>query len=113
MTEKSEKSNKGEELQAVGIPFDVEAMFGMNQKLYKMMMSCNEELISFGRNRLKEDLDMPQKLAGCKTPQDMMNVYLGFYQTAVKQYADEAGELTRICNEMTAEAPEIFKLPGD
>ncbi len=113
MTEKSRKSTSGEELQALGIPFNVEAMAGMNQKFYKMMMTCNEELMAFGNNRLKEDMDMPQKLAGCKTPQEMMGVCLGFYQTAVKQYADEAGELTRICTEMSAEAPEIFKLPGD
>lgn len=113
MTEKSKKSTNGEILQPMGVPFNVEAMAGMNQKFYKMMMSCNEEIMTFGRNRLKEDLDMPQKLAECKSPQEMMGVYLGFYQTAVKQYTDEAGELTRICTEMSAEAPELFKLPGD
>ncbi|MCC3305671.1 phasin family protein [Sneathiella sp. HT1-7] len=109
MTKKSDKSMNGEFLQPIGIPFNIEAMAGMNQKFYKMMMSCNEEIMNFGRNRLKEDLDMPQKLAECKSPQEMMGVCLGFYQTAFKQYTDEAGEITRIYRDMAAEAPEIFK----
>ncbi|MZR31919.1 phasin family protein [Sneathiella litorea] len=113
MTEKSEKSTSWGELQALGVPFDVEAMAGMNQKFYKLMMTCNEELMTFGRNRLKQDMDMPQKLASCKTPQEMMDVCLAFYQTAFKQYSDEAGELTKICSDMSAEAQEIYKLPGD
>lgn len=113
MTDKKVSSEKGEELQGLGMPFDVEALYGMNQKFYKMMLSCNEELMTFGRNRLKEDLDMPQKLAGCKTPQEMANVCIGFYQTAFKQYTDEATQISKICAEVTAEAPEIFKLPGD
>jgi hypothetical protein len=113
MVEKTAKpGNSGEPL-ATGFPLNVEAYFDINQKFYRMMTSCNDELMSFGRNRLKEDLDMPQKLAECKTPQDVMNVYFGFYQTALKQYADEAGELTRICTEMTSSAPESFKPTGD
>ena len=113
MTEKTVSSGNGKELQGLGVPFDVEALYGMNQKFYKMMVSCNEELMTFGRNRLKEDLDMPQKLAECKTPQEMANVCIGFYQTAFKQYADEASQISRICAKVTAEAPEISKLPGD
>lgn len=113
MTDKTVSSGNGEELQALGVPFDVEAVYGMNQKFYKMMMSCNEELMTFGRNRLQEDLDMPQKLAECKTPQEMANVCIGFYQTAFRQYTEEASAITRICSDMAAESPEIFKLPSD
>ena len=113
MTEKTVSSGNGGDLQALGVPFNVESMAGMNQKFYKMMMSCNDELMTFGRTRLKEDLDMPQKLAECKSPQEMVSICLGFYQTAFKQYADKATHITKICTEMTAEAPELSKLPGD
>jgi hypothetical protein len=108
MTEKTVTSVDGNELLAM--PFDVEALFGMNRKFCKAMLVCNDELMNFGRNRLKEDLDLPQKLAECKSPQDVVSVYLGFYQDAVKQYTDEAGNLTKICTEMAAEPLEAADL---
>lgn len=113
MTEKRVSSGNGDDLQALGVPFNVVAMAGMNQKFYKAMLSRNEELLTFGRNRLKAELDMPQKLAECKSPQEMMSVCLGFYQTAFKQYTDEAAHITKICTEMTAQAPELFKPTDD
>ncbi|MCF8468577.1 MAG: phasin family protein [Sneathiella sp.] len=110
MAEKTVASANGAEILDLAVPFDIESLFGMNQKFCKTMMVCNEELITFGRNRLKEDLDVPQKLAECKSPQDVMNVYLGFYQTALKQYTDEASHLTKICTEMNAESLEPVEL---
>ena len=111
MTEKTVTSANGTELLGLGVPFDIETLFGMNQKFYKTMLTCNDELMNFSRNRLKEDLDVPQKLSECKTPQEVMNVYMGFYQTAFQQYTDEANALRKICSEMTAESPEIENLP--
>lgn len=109
MTEKTVSTGNGEELQGIGVPFDVETLFGMNQKIYRTMMACNDELMTFGRNRLKEDMDMPQKLAECKTPQDVMGVYVNFYQEAVKQYTHEASSLTKICSDLAKTQTEDVK----
>ena len=110
MAEKTVTSANGTELGLVA-PFDIESLFDVNQKFSKTMLACNNELMTFGRDRLKEDLDLPQKLAECKSPQDVMSVYLGFYQKALKQYTDEAGNLTKIYKDMTAEPLEATELP--
>lgn len=96
-------------------PFDLETAFSMNQrnldavgemnqKLYKAMQTCNEELMSFGSRRLKQDFAIPQQLAECKTPNEVVNFYSDFFQTAFKQYSDEANALAKIANDFTKEA---------
>ncbi|MAZ03745.1 MAG: hypothetical protein CMN56_11470 [Sneathiella sp.] len=109
MTEKTETPSNEMDLSGLVVPMNMETLFGMNQKIYKTMMACNDELMSFGRARLKEDLDIPQKLANCKSPQDVMGVYVSFYQEAVKQYTHEAGNLTKICSDLATVHAEDAK----
>lgn len=94
---------------------DLEKAFNMNQRNFetvgeinqcfcKAMQTCNEELMVFGSDRLKKDFAIPQQLAECKTPQDVINVYNDFFQTALKQYTEEATTLAKIANIFTKEA---------
>ena len=109
MSNKKESPSNELDLSGLVVPLDMETLFGMNQKIYKTMVACNDEWINFGRARLKEDLDIPQKLADCKCPQDVFGVYVNFYQRAVKQYATEASSLTKICSELATVQPEDVK----
>ena len=77
-------------------PVDYKAALEMNQKLFKAMQVYNEELLKFGNDRLKHDLAIPQQLAECKTAQDFVGVYTKFFETALKQYAEEAKTLSSI-----------------
>ena len=101
MSNKKESPSNEMDLSGLVVPLDMETLFGMNQKIYKTMVACNDEWINFGRARLKEDLDIPQKL--------VFGVYVNFYQRAVKQYATEASSLTKICSELATVQPEDVK----
>ncbi len=83
---------------------NIDAVGEMNQKLYKAMQTCNEELMSFGSRRLQQDFAIPQQLAECKTPNEVVSLYSEFFQTAFKQYSDEANTLAQIANNFTKEA---------
>ncbi len=88
---------------------NIDAVGEMNQKLYKAMQTCNEELVSFGSRRLKQDFAIPQQLAECKTPNEVVNFYSEFFQTAFKQYSDEANTLAQIANNFTKETFDSFQ----
>jgi Phasin protein len=105
-------------------PFDFQSAFEMNrknletasvmnQKLYEALRVYNEELVKFGSIRLKEDFDIPQQLSECKTAQDFVTVYTDFFQTALKQYSDEANALAKIYSQATGETFESIKQQAD
>lgn len=89
------------------MPFGVEAMMEMqrpaftamaeaNTRLYESIAAANREWASFVNRRVKEDLAVPQQLAGCKTPQDLYRVYAQFFQNACSQYQSGLEQMTKL-----------------
>ena len=72
------------------------AMAQMNGKVYDNLAAINRTWVTFVNRRLKEELAMPQNLAGCKTVQDMYGVYSEFFQTAVADYQSEFEQMTKL-----------------
>jgi hypothetical protein len=54
---------------------------------------CNLELFSLMTKRSREWLEIPTRLGRCKTPLDVVNVQMRFWQTATAQYADASHRL--------------------
>lgn len=61
----------------------------MNDRLYETMAAFNTECVCFVNRRLKEDLAIPQQFAACRTFEDVVGVYSGFFKRAVEQYQAE------------------------
>lgn len=72
------------------------AMAQMNGKVYENIAAMNKNWVSFVNRRLKEDLAMPQHLAGCKTVQEMYGVYTEFFQNACADYQSEFEQITKL-----------------
>jgi hypothetical protein len=72
------------------------AMAQMNGKVYDGIAAMNKNWAAFFNRRLKEDLAVPQQLAGCKTVQDMYGVYAEFFQTAYADYQSEFEQMTKL-----------------
>ena len=68
----------------------------MNGKVYDGIAAMNKNWVAFVNRRLKEDLALPQHLAGCKTMQDMYGVYNDFFQTAYADYQAEFEQLSKL-----------------
>jgi hypothetical protein len=78
-----------------------------NGKVYDGIAAMNKNWVAFVNRRLKEDLALPQQLAGCKSMQDMYGVYNDFFQTAYADYQSEfeqLGKLGKSIAEDTAQA---------
>lgn len=74
----------------------IDSVGEMNQVLYEGLSRYNEEFLTFVNGRLKEDFAAPQHLMTCTTPQEVYDLYMQFFQTAVKQYLTEAERLTSL-----------------
>lgn len=74
----------------------IDSMGEMNQRMYEGLSRYNEEVLKFVNSRLKEDFSVPQDLMTCTTPQEVYNVYTGFFQKAMQQYLAEAERLTSL-----------------
>ena len=73
----------------ITLPFTLEALIEfnrpalaalakMNGKVYDGIAAMNKNWAAFVNRRLKEDLAVPQQLAGCKTVQDIEGEFFDF-----------------------------------
>jgi hypothetical protein len=85
------------------------AMAQVNGKVYDNLAAINRNWVTFINRRLKEELAMPQNLAGCKTVQDMYGVYSEFFQTAVTDYQSEFEQMTKLGKSLAEETAQIMQ----
>jgi hypothetical protein len=85
------------------------AMAQMNGKVYDNLAAINRNWVTFVNRRLKEELAMPQNLAGCKTVQDMYGVYSEFFQTAVADYQSEFEQMTKLGKSLAEETAQFMQ----
>ena len=105
----TQKTNKGPASQAAmdaagEIPKSALEFAGRySAEAIKTLTSCQGKYAAFINQRLKEDFAMPQRLADCKTPMEIMDVWADFYTTAMGHYMDHARNLTEAGNEAVEE----------
>jgi len=89
------------------------AMAQMNGKVYDNLAAINRTWVTFVNRRLKEELAMPQNLAGCKTVQDMYGVYSEFLQTAVADYQSEFEQMTKLGKSLAEDTAQFMQARMD
>lgn len=87
----------------------LEAFAAINTRFIEQFQEANVMWSEFLQNRIKEDIAIPQQLAGCHTMQDMVRVYSEFLQKAAQQYQQEFAEMARIGQTMTSQAAAIVR----
>ena len=69
------------DLQALGSQFTGPA---------KAVVRCQLEALGLANRRAQAYLDLPSRVARCKTPQDLIREQADFWRTAVEQYTESA-----------------------
>jgi hypothetical protein len=82
-----------------------------NGKVYDGIAAMNKNWVAFFNRRLKEDLALPQQLAGCKSMQDMYSVY--FFQTAYADYQAEFEQLNKLGKSLAEETAHAVQLGAE
>ena len=83
------------------------AMAQMNGKFYDGIAAMNKQWVAFVNRRLKEDLAVPQQLAGCKTVQEVYSVYTDFLQTACADYQSEFEQITKLGKSLADDTMQV------
>jgi glycyl-tRNA synthetase (class II) len=86
----------------------------------KSLGECQGKYAAFVSKRLSEDFAVPQRLADCKTPMEVMDVWADFYSTAMAHYMDHARTMTEtgteaveeMVREVETEVEEIAEATG-
>lgn len=71
--------------------FETSAKF--TETLCTQAIEVASELTDFTMRRLREDVRLPERLTQCRTPQDLQQAWLDYWQTAISQYQGEWSRL--------------------
>ena len=84
----------------------IEHAMKYGQDAIKALSECQGRYANFVTTRLAEDLAMPGRLAECRTPMDVLEVWAGFYRTATQQYGEHLRAMTEMGQKIATEAAE-------
>jgi hypothetical protein len=73
-----------------------------NGKMYEGFAMLGSEWLDFVNRRLKEDMDWPQRLYASRSPEEVRQAYVGFWQQAVDDYQKEFGVMTRLVGSLVS-----------
>lgn len=76
-------------------------MIEASNELFKGMMTIAQEMIEFSSARLRENLEVSQRLMGCKDPNEAFGVQCELARAANQQFLDETSKLMSLAAEMT------------
>lgn len=82
----------------------------MSHSVAETFEAYGEESLAFLRRRIGEDLAVPQKLIGCWSPQEAMDVYLDFVRTAQKDYLEEADRMAKLGRGIAQATMQMMRL---
>lgn len=99
----------------LGMPF-VEAMFETDVPSFvfqpvKVLALGQFQAASLINKRCLACLELPQKLAACRTPIDFMNVQQRFLETAMRDYADAFGTMAEAWGNSLSEQTALDDKP--
>jgi len=74
----------------------IPALSGFNGGLYQSLAAMNTAWLELGNRRLKENLALPEHIAGCTTVPRLLWVYNSYCRTAVEDYQAAVAEIQRL-----------------
>jgi hypothetical protein len=67
----------------------VKAVGAWNERVGSAVAKCQSEYVEFLQRRLEADCSFAQRLARCKSPDDVLSAYTGFWTAAANDYRSQ------------------------
>jgi hypothetical protein len=80
----------------------IDTMESASQAMFDMFAQTRSEISDFVAERIRQDLDTQQAFLRCRNLDDVRDVQVQFFRTALDQYGGEAAKLMRISGEAAA-----------
>lgn len=74
----------------------LEAFVRANAAVLDGMAALSAEMLAFGNKRLSANIERSQTLAGCRDVEQAFQVHTEFFESAVRQYLDQANHVMTI-----------------
>ena len=74
--------------------FDAQALTAQAAAPLKAAARSQLELMSLANRRVQAYMQVPTRLAHCRTPQDLLNEQMAFWRTAAEQYMESSRRIT-------------------
>ena len=85
----------------------IEAMNELTNRTFEKAAALNSAWSNFVQRRVQQNIDLPQRLAACRSPEEVMRVYGTWAQIAVEQYQHGFDEMARIGQDIQRETVEV------
>lgn len=87
----------------------LEVMREINTRALAQWTEAHAIWLRFMQRRLTSDMELPARLAQCKSPQDLVRVTSEFFQAAAQDYQREIAEVTRLGQSFGNEAAAMMR----
>lgn len=87
----------------------LEIMREFNARALAQWTEAHSVWLRFMQRRFAHDMELPSRLAGCKSPQDLVRVYAEFFRAAAQDYQLEIAEVTRLGQSFGNEAATMVR----
>jgi hypothetical protein len=79
----------------------MEAFVRTNAAVLDGMAALSAEILTFGNRRFSANIEHSQSLAGCEDAEQAFEVQTEFFESAVRQYLDQANNVMAIMSSIT------------
>lgn len=76
---------------------------------YERIGKVNEQTFEFWTRRLKEDLEMPAKLANCHEPAEFAQTCSRFFEQMIDDYQAQANRVASLMSDAVKESPTVTR----
>jgi len=80
----------------------LEAFVQANAAVLDGMAALSAEMLAFGNKRLSANIERSQSLAGCEDIEQAFQVHTEFFESAVRQYLDQANNVMLIMTSVSS-----------
>lgn len=85
---------------ASNLPKMIQASARMQAQMFNNCMKYNIEVLNFLKHRFEQDMKLVENVTNTDDTGKAFQAYMNFWQSAVREYTDEAGKLAAINSEV-------------
>ena len=86
---------------------NMEAFARSYESFFEKAGKVNGETLDFWARRLKEDFELPAKIAHCQAPEQVAEAYTQFFSKMFTDYSEQTQRVMSLVSEMAMESAEL------
>ena len=98
---------KKSEISAFSMPMGLVTDY--STKALEGFQGSSAQIVDFVNKRLQKNMSLPQKLAGCKDPLEVMEAWADYYNTAFRDYSEQTSKMLKFMERAADDSKSVAK----